>query len=83
MSITALEIFRRMHVIGDGEKKWCVFDFKEAAMVPWMVAVPNEVDALHVCRLDHTGGSQITDIEVARELLNRWSSGFSHFSSLT
>jgi hypothetical protein len=71
MSITASKLIRRMRVIGDGEKKWCVFDFKEAATVPWMVAVPNEVDALYVCRLDHTGGSQITDIEVARELLNR------------
>jgi hypothetical protein len=70
MSITGSELFRRMHVIGNGEDEWYVFDFKEAATVPWMVALPNVVDALYVCRLDHTGGLNITDFEVARELLN-------------
>jgi hypothetical protein len=68
MSIDGSELFRRMSVIGN-EEKWYVFDFKEAATVPWMVALPNAVDALYVCRMDHTGGLQITDFEVARELL--------------
>ena len=54
-----------MHVIDHGENKWYVFDFKEAATVPWMVALPNVVDALYVCHLDHTGGLHITDFEVA------------------
>lgn len=70
MSIVGSELFRRMRVIDNGEERWYVFDFKEAATVPWMVALPNVVDALYVCRLDHTGGLQITDFEVARELLN-------------
>ena len=70
MSITSLELFQRMRVIDHGENKWYVFNFKEAATVPWMVALPNVVNALYVCRLDHTGGLHITDFEVARELLN-------------
>jgi hypothetical protein len=71
MSIAGSELFRRMRVIGgNGEEEWYVFDFKEAATVPWMVALPNVVDALYVCRLDHTGGLDISDFEVARELLN-------------
>ena len=69
VSIVGSEIFRRMDVIEDGEKKWYVFDFKEAATVPWKVALCNAVDALYVCRLDRTGGLGITDFEVARELL--------------
>ena len=55
---------------GGQEEKWYVFDFKEAATVPWMVAVPNVVDTFYICQLDHTGGLQITDFKVARELLN-------------
>ena len=63
-----------MHVIehpGHKPGKWYAFDFKEAATVPWMVAVPNVMDAFYVCRLHQTGGLQLTDFEVARELLNR------------
>ena len=37
-----------------GEDKWFVFDFKDAATVFWMVAVPNVIDALFVCRLDRS-----------------------------
>ncbi|KAF8810949.1 hypothetical protein BYT27DRAFT_7054890, partial [Phlegmacium glaucopus] len=48
-----------------------VFDFKEAATVPWKVALPNVIDAFYVCQLDHTGGLQLTDFKVTRELLNR------------
>ena len=69
MSITGSELFRRMRVINNGEENLYVFDFKEAATVPWMLALPNVVDALYVCRMDHKGGLQITDFEVARELL--------------
>ena len=69
MSISDSELFRRMHVVGNGEEKWYIFDFKEVATVPWMVALPNVVDALYVCCLDYTGAAQITDFEVARELL--------------
>ncbi|KAF8798504.1 hypothetical protein BYT27DRAFT_7264657 [Phlegmacium glaucopus] len=76
MSISGSKLFRQMYVIKhmgeDGhEERWHVFDFKEAATVPWKVAVPNVIDAFYVCRLDHTGGLQLTDFEVARELLNR------------
>src|SRR5271155_728999 len=63
-----------MHVIkhlGNKPGKWYAFDFKEAATVPWMVAVPNVMDAFYVCRLHRIGGLQLTDFEVARELLNR------------
>jgi hypothetical protein len=77
MSISGSGLFRRMRVIertgNPGcEDKWFVFDFKEAATVPWMVAVPNVIDALFVCRLDRprARGSPLTDFEVARELLN-------------
>ena len=77
MSISGSGLFRRMRVIErtdnpGGEDKWFVFDFKEAATVPWMVAVPNIIDALFVCRLDRprARGSPLTDFEVARELLN-------------
>lgn len=77
MSISGSGLFRRMRVIertgNPGEEdKWFVFDFKEAATVPWMVAVPNVIDALFVCRLDRPRprGSPLTDFEVARELLN-------------
>jgi hypothetical protein len=69
MSIAGSELFRRMRVVGNGEEKRYVFDFKDAATVPWMVSLPNVVDALYVCRLDHTGGLRIKDFEVARELL--------------
>jgi hypothetical protein len=77
MSISGSGLFGRMRVIertgNSGEEdKWFVFDFKEAATVPWMVAVPNVIDALFVCRLDRPRprGSPLTDFEVARELLN-------------
>ena len=75
MSISGSELFRQMRVIEHTgnpgqEEKWFVFDFKETATVPWMVAVPNIIDAFYVCRLDRPGGSRITDFEVARELLN-------------
>jgi hypothetical protein len=70
MSIAGSGLFRQMRVIDNGGEMWYVFDFKEVATVPWMVALPNVVDALYVCRLDHTGGLQITDFEIARELLN-------------
>jgi hypothetical protein len=77
MSISGSGLFRQMRVIKDTsnpgqENKWFVFDFKEVATVPWMVAVPNVIDALFVCRLDHPRprGSPLTDFEVARELLN-------------
>ena len=55
-----------------GQDKWFVFDFKEEATVPWMVAVHNVIDAFFVCRLDrpHPRGSPRTDFKVARELLN-------------
>ena len=71
MSIADSQLFRRMRVVGSGAEKWYIFDFKEVATVPWMVALPNVVDALYVCRLDHTGAARITDFEVARELLFR------------
>lgn len=74
LSISGSRLFRRMRVIeGTGEdEKWFIFDFKEAATVPWMVAVPNVIDAFFVCRLDRPRprGSPLTDFEVARELLN-------------
>ena len=35
-----------MCVIDHGENKWYVFDFKEAATDPWMVALPNVVNAV-------------------------------------
>lgn len=77
MSISSSELFRRMYVIErtgnpGGEDKWFVFDFRESATVPWMVAVPNVIDALFVCRLDRprARGSPLTDFEIARELLN-------------
>src|SRR6202522_1977880 len=71
MSIMGSELFHRMRVIEHMEGKWYAFDFKEAATVPWTVAVPNVADALYVCRLHQTGGLPLTDFEVARELLNR------------
>ena len=78
MLISGSGLFRRMRVIerstgNPGEEdKWFIFDFKEAATVPWMVAVPNVIDALFVCRLDRPRprGSPLTDFKVARELLN-------------
>ena len=69
LSIADSNLFRRMRVVGNGAEKRYIFDFKEAATVPWMVALPNVVDALYVCRLDHSGAARITDFEVARELL--------------
>ena len=74
MSILGSEFFRRMRLIehpGHSPQKWYAFDFKEAATVPWMIAVPKVVDALYVCRLHQTRGLQLTDFEVAQELLNR------------
>jgi hypothetical protein len=75
--ISGSKLFRRMRVIeGTGDpgqeerERWYVFDFKKEATVPWMVAVPNVIDAFFVCRLDYGGGSNITDFEIARELLN-------------
>ena len=65
MSIEGSEMFRRMCVIKHLGKELYVFDFKERATVPWMVGVPNIVDAFYVCRLDHTGGSRLSDVEVA------------------
>ena len=44
-----------------GEDKWFVFDFKDAATVPWMVVIPN---------CPRARGSPFTDFEVAREPLN-------------
>jgi hypothetical protein len=77
MSISGSGLFRRMRVMErtsspGQEDKWFIFDFKEAATVPWMVAVPNVIDAFFVCRLDRprARGSPLTDFEVARELLN-------------
>ena len=77
MPISGSALFRRMRLIErtdnpGQDEKWFVFDFKEAATVPWMVAVPNIIDAFFVCRLDHPRprGSPLTDFEVARELLN-------------
>jgi hypothetical protein len=70
MLIAGSKLFDQMHVIerpGNEEEKWYVFDFMEAATVPWKVALPNVIDALYVCRMHHT---DITDFEVARELLN-------------
>ena len=74
MSISGSGLFRRMRVIertgNPGEEaKWFVLDFKEAATVPWMVAVPN---VICVCRLDRSRprGSPLTDFKVARELFN-------------
>ena len=77
VSISSSGLFRRMRVIertgnpGE-EEKWFIFDFKEEATVPWLVAVPNVIDAFFVCRLDRPRprGSPHTDLEVARELLN-------------
>ena len=77
ISISGSALFRRMRVIEHTsnpgqEDKWFVFDFEEAATVPWMVAVPNVIDALFVCRLNRprARGSPVTDFEIARELLN-------------
>ena len=49
------------------EDKWFIFDFKDAAAVPWMVAVPNVIHALFVCQLDRPRAreSPLTDFEVA------------------
>jgi hypothetical protein len=77
LSISGSGLFRRMRVIertdnpGQGEN-WFIFDFKETATVPWMVAVPNVIDAFFVCRLDRprARGSPLSDFEIARELLN-------------
>jgi hypothetical protein len=60
---------------GGGNKvdmeRWHVFDFKEEATVPWMIAVRNPIDALYICRLDRPGTRPYSDFEVARQLLNR------------
>ena len=75
--ISGSGLFQRMRVIErtdnpGQDEKWFVFNFKEVATVPWMVAVTNVIDAFFVCRLDHPHprGSPLTDFEVARELLN-------------
>ena len=75
--ISGSGLFQRMRVIEctdnpGQDEKWFVFDFKEVATVPWMVAVTNVIDVFFVCRLDHPRprGSPLTDFEVARELLN-------------
>jgi hypothetical protein len=71
--ISGSKLFRPMRVIegtGDLGERWYIFDFEKEAMVPWMVAVPNVIDAFFVCQLDYAGGSNITDFEIARELLN-------------
>ena len=63
-----MRVIERTGNLGE-EAKWFVLDFKEAATVPWMVAVPN---VICVCRLDRSRprGSPLTDFEVARELFN-------------
>ena len=77
MMISGSGLFRRMRVIEctdnpGQDEKWFFFDFKDQATVPWMVAVPNVIDAFFVCRLDRPRprGSTFTDVDVARELLN-------------
>ena len=76
VSISSSGLFSRLRVIdgigNPGQDKWFVFDFKEEATVPWMVAVHNVNDAFFVCRFDRPRprGSPRTDFEVARELLN-------------
>ena len=49
------------------DEEWFVFDFKEVATVPWMVAVTNVIDAFFVCWLGHPHprGSPLTNFEVA------------------
>ena len=70
MSVSGSKLFRRMHAVECGNVRWYVFDYKEAATMPWMVAVPRVIDAFYICRLDPTGASDLTDFEVARDLLN-------------
>jgi hypothetical protein len=70
------DMFRRMCVIEridekDRSEKWYVFDFKDRARVPWMIALRHVANALYVCRLDRPGQKPLLDFEVARELLNR------------
>ena len=70
------DMFRRLRVIErfdekDRSEKWYVFDFKDRASVPWMIAVRHVANALYICRLDRPGQKPLLDFEVARELLNR------------
>src|SRR5271155_3484468 len=43
-----------------------LFNFKQAASVPWMIAVPNAANTLYVCWLSPS----LTDYEIGHELLN-------------
>ena len=74
--IAESNMFWRMRVIErfddkNRSEKWYVFDFKDRASVPWMIALRHVVNALYVCRLDRPGQKPLLDFEVARELLNR------------
>lgn len=56
----------------NSKKKGCqfklyLFDFKQAATAPWIIAVPDPTTALLLCRQD----ASLTDYDLARELLNR------------
>jgi hypothetical protein len=75
MSFVQSEMFRRMHVIKrldekDRLEKWYLFDFKERATAPWMIALRHVNNAMYVCRLDRPGAKPFMDFEVARNLLN-------------
>ena len=47
--------------------KLYLFDLKQAASAPWIIAVPDPTNALFLCRLD----ASLTDYDLARELLYR------------
>ena len=38
--------------------------------MPWMVAVPNVIDVFYICWLDCMGRAQLTDFEIAQDLLD-------------
>jgi hypothetical protein len=76
MSLMTAKRLEHLYVLDDvsdgmegstGKHCLYLFDFKQAASMPWIIAVHDPTDALFLCRLDPS----LTDYELARELLNR------------
>lgn len=56
-----------VHILNMGDRKFFLFDFKQAASVPWIIGVSDPTVVLFLCRLH----ASLTDYDLARELLNR------------
>ena len=55
-----------MHILNMGDHKFFLFNFKQAASVPWIIGVSNPTIVLFLCHLH----ASLTDYDLARELLH-------------